>query len=52
MGTISFDALLVSVRELPAAFQQNPVGAAIVTGLVVYTLACWVTVTWLKHRRR
>jgi hypothetical protein len=51
LPTIDIVALVERASELPATFQQNPFGAAIFAGLVVSGLVCWVTVTWLKHRR-
>jgi len=43
-------AFFTGVHGLPAEFQQNLAGALIVAGLVIFALACWVTVTWIKHR--
>jgi len=43
-------AFFTGVRGLSAEFQQNPIGAAILAGVVILALICWVTVTWIKYR--
>jgi hypothetical protein len=50
MEIINIEALLMSAGQLPAMFQQNPVGAAVFAGLIVFVCGCWVAVTWIKHR--
>lgn len=38
--------------ETIAAVEEYPTGAAVLVGLVVFALVCWVAVAWIKHRRR
>ena len=35
-----------------AAVDKHPEAAAVLIGLVVFALICWVAVAWIKNRRR
>jgi hypothetical protein len=48
---VALSILFASIQALPQAFEQYPKGAAVVSGLILAGLFCWVYVTRLKCRR-
>jgi hypothetical protein len=49
---MALSVIFASIQALPQAFEQYPRGAAVVSGLILVGLFCWVYVNRLKFRRR